>query len=107
VRRRRRPGSPGRALLRLIGQIIDAEGFRIQRKKRVRVQRAHQRQTATGLVVNEKLNAPRALRRMVRAMRHRARLGQLDAAGQRRLAGWQTFLDMVEKQRSQAAPKQR
>jgi len=104
---RRRPAGPSRALLNKIGMIIAAEGFRIQRKKRVRVQRSHQRQTATGLVVNQKLNAPRALRRLVRAMAHRARLGKLDPAGQKRLTGLQAFLGMVEKQRSGPAPKQR
>ena len=105
--RRRRPAGPSRSLLKKIGLIIVDEGFRIQRKKRIRVQRAHQRQTATGLVVNQKLNAPRATRRLVRAMQHRARLGQLDPAGQKRLSGLQSFLEMVEKQRSQPAPKQR
>ena len=103
--RHRRPAGPSRSLMNKIGQIIVDEGFRIQRKKRIRVQRAHQRQTATGLVVNQKLNAPRATRRLVRAMQHRARLGQLDPAGQKRLAGLQSFLEMVEKQRSQPAPK--
>ena len=105
--RRRRPAGPSRSLLNKIGMIIVAEGFRIQRKKRVRVQRGHQRQTATGLVVNQKLNAPRGLRRLVRAMQHRARLGKLDPAGEKRLNGLQAFLAMVEKQRSGPAPKQR
>ena len=105
--RRRRPAGPSRSLFKKIGVIIADEGFRIQRKKRVRIQRAHQRQTATGLVVNQKLNAPRAMRRLVRAMQHRARLGKLDPAGQKRLSGLQSFLEMVEKQRSQPAPKQR
>ena len=103
--RHRRPAGPSRSLINKIGQIIVDEGFRIQRKKRIRVQRAHQRQTATGLVVNQRLNAPRATRRLVRAMQHRARLGKLDPAGQKRLAGLQSFLEMVEKQRSQPAPK--
>jgi RNA-directed DNA polymerase len=105
--RRRKLAGPSRSLINKIGQIIVEEGFRIQRKKRIRVQRAHQRQTATGLVVNQKLNAPRALRRLVRAMQHRARLGKLDSAGQKRLTGLQSFLAMVEKQRSQPAPRQR
>jgi hypothetical protein len=46
----------------------------------VRIQRPHQRQTATGLVVNQSVNLPRATRRRIRAMQHRQRLGQLDAA---------------------------
>jgi hypothetical protein len=78
---------------------VEAEGFRIQWKKRVRVQRPHQRQTATGLVVNARVNLPRATRRLIRAMQHRQRLGRLDAAGQRRLQGLEALGRMVEKQR--------
>jgi len=103
--RRGRPAGPSRSLLNRIGLIIKDEGFRIQRKKRVRVQRDHQRQTATGLVVNQKVNAPRALRRLARAMAHQARLGKLDPVDEKRLSGLQSFLGMVEKQRSQPAPK--
>jgi hypothetical protein len=38
--------------------LIEEEGFRIQMKKKVPVQRPHQRQTATGLVVNQQINLP-------------------------------------------------
>ena len=89
----------GRSLLSTIRRIIEEEGFAIQMKKKVRVQRPHQRQTATGLVLNRGVNLPRALRRRIRAMRHHARLGLLDAEGQRRLRGWDAFLTMVARQR--------
>lgn len=91
--------APSRGVLTTIRRIIEAEGFRIQMKKKVRVQRAHQRQTATGLVVNEEVNLPRETRRLIRAMQHHARLGKLDAAGQRRLRGLENLLKMVEEQR--------
>jgi hypothetical protein len=52
--RRQRSPVTSRAALRVIRKVIEDEGFRIQKKKRVRIQRAHQRQTATGLVVNAK-----------------------------------------------------
>ncbi|MEK7326349.1 MAG: hypothetical protein AAB217_13955, partial [Chloroflexota bacterium] len=74
--------------------------FHIQMKKKVRVQRPHQRQTATGLVVNRQVNLPRATRRLIRAMQHRQRLGQLDAEGQRRLKGLEALMDMVARQRN-------
>jgi hypothetical protein len=90
---------PSRKLLTLIRQIIEEEGFRIQMKKKVRIQRPHQRQTATGLVVNQDVNLPRATRRRIRAMRHRQELGQLDAAGQKQLRGYEALLSMVESQR--------
>jgi retron-type reverse transcriptase len=88
--------SPSRSLLTTIRRIIEEEGFQIQMKKKVRVQRPHQRQTATGLVVNQAVHLPRATRRRIRAMQHRQRLGQLDAAGQKRLRGYEALLNMIE-----------
>lgn len=89
----------GRQLLTHAKAIIEAEGFTIQMKKKVRVQRAHQRQTATGLVVNAEVNLPRETRRLIRAMQHHERLGKLDSAGQRRLRGLEALAAMVENQR--------
>ena len=96
---RRKPSGPSRKLLTTVRTIIEEEGFKLQLKKRVRVQRAHQRQTATGLVVNRQVNLPRRTRRLIRAMQHRQRLGQLDVAGQKRLRGLESFLRMVLEQR--------
>jgi len=93
------PLAVSRAALHVIVEAIREEGFRIQWKKKVRVQRAHQRQTVTGLVVNQQVNLPRATRRRIRAMRHRRRLGQLGAAEQRQLQGWEALQAMVEGQR--------
>jgi RNA-directed DNA polymerase len=89
----------GRQLLTYVKDIIEAEGFAIQMKKKVRVQRAHQRQTATGLVVNQTVNLPRETRRLIRAMQHREKLGRLDAAGLRHLRGLESLAHMVEDQR--------
>lgn len=97
---RRRLRGPSRRVLATVRDIITAEGFTIQWKKRVRIQRAHQRQTATGLVINRKVNLPRSTRRLMRAMQHRARLGQLDDAGRRRLRGLEALAAMVDRQRA-------
>ena len=91
--------SPTRSLLTLVRKIIEEEGFRIQMKKKVRVQRPHQRQTATGLVVNQQVNLPRVTRRRIRAMQRRQMLGQLDETGQKQLRGWEALLGMIERQR--------
>lgn len=91
--------SPTRSLLTWIRRIIEEEGFRIQMKKKVHIQRPHQRQTATGLVVNHTINLPRVTRRRIRAMQHRARLGQLDLAAQKQLRGYEALLSMIEQQR--------
>jgi hypothetical protein len=95
----KRNDGPTRRILAWAREIIEAEGFRIQMKKKVRIQRPHQRQTATGLVVNEEVNLPRKTRRLIRAMQHHERLGKLDAAGLRRLRGLESLLKMVEQQR--------
>jgi retron-type reverse transcriptase len=91
--------SPSRSLLTTIRQIIEEEGYAIQMKKKVRMQRPHQRQTATGLVVNQAVHLPRATRRRIRAMQHRERLGQLDVDGQKRLRGWEALLSMIDRPR--------
>ena len=96
---RRRPRNPSRGLLRTIRQIVEGEGFTIQRKKKVRVQRPHQRQTAAGLLVNRAVNLPRRVRRGIRAMQHRARLGQLPQREREQLRGWESLAAMVVRQR--------
>ena len=78
---------------------LEEEGFQIQMRKKVRVQRPHQRQTATGLVVNRVVNLPRAVRRRIRAMRHHEKLATLDAAARKRLRGLESLQPMIEKQR--------
>jgi len=102
ARPKREPRRTGhsRRLLTIVREIIEAEGCTIQMKKKVRLQRPHQRQTATGLVVNQVVNLPRTTRRLIRAMQHRAKLGRLDEGGQRRLHGLENFQKMVIKQRN-------
>jgi hypothetical protein len=95
----RRPRAASRALLTHVRHIIEDEGFKIQMKKKVRVQRSHQRQTATGLIVNRTVNLPRATRRRIRAMQHYERVGRLDTAGGLRLRGWEALLRMIDRQR--------
>lgn len=94
-----RPRSVTRGLLTTIRQILEEEGCQIQMKKKVRVQRAHQRQTATGLVVNREVNLPRRTRRLIRAMQHSERSGRLDANTEKRLRGLEALAKMVEQQR--------
>jgi len=87
-----------RSLLATIRRIVEEEGFRVQMKKKVRVQRRHQRQTATGLVVNHTVNLPRAVRRRIRAMQHRERRGLLDRKSVQALRGWESLLSMIRRQ---------
>ena len=79
-------------------KIVSAAGFKLsERKTTMRGQ--HQRQSVTGLVVNEKLALPREKRRRLRAMLHRLeRQGELDSGIVESLAtinGHLAFLAMV------------
>ncbi|MCB9857909.1 MAG: RNA-directed DNA polymerase [Phycisphaerales bacterium] len=59
-------------LLARIRHIAQDEGFEVNEKK-TRVQRPNQRQTVTGLVVNDKVNVSRKDIRRIRAILHRAK----------------------------------
>lgn len=63
-----------RSLLPLIRSIIAEEGFTISEEKQHITQRGA-RQDVTGLTVNEKVSVPRAVRRRLRAVVHRASKG--------------------------------
>ena len=94
------PDQPARRrILTVIRRVIEDEGFKIQMKKKVRLQRPHQRQTATGLVVNIAVNLPRAVRRRIRAMQQHERKGLLDTAAKNRLRGWEALAAMISRQR--------
>jgi hypothetical protein len=59
-------------LLARVRHIVEDEGFAINESKQ-RVQRRNCAQSVTGVVVNEKVSAPREERRRLRAILHRAR----------------------------------
>jgi len=87
-----------RSILSRARRIVSAEGFNLsERKTTMRGQ--HQRQSVTGLVVNEKVALPREKRRRLRAMLHRLeRPGELDSGMVESLAtinGHLAFLAMV------------
>jgi hypothetical protein len=77
-------------IIKYIQGILNSEGYQIQYKKKIRIQRAHQRQTVVGLVVNKKVNLPRTLRRKIRAIEHQATLSPAV------INGYRSFLNMVK-----------
>ncbi len=91
-------GAREKLALSIACKIIKDEGYTIQKKKRVRVQRPHQRQTVTGLVVNKKVNFPRELRRRIRAMEHHESLDDLNKEQSNELKGYQALVRMIEQQ---------
>lgn len=64
-------------LLARTRHILEEEGFAVNEKK-LRVQRRNTAQVVTGIVVNEKPSVPRAERRRLRAILHRAKFEGLD-----------------------------
>jgi hypothetical protein len=90
-------GPKQRKLIPKLREILSQEGYAVQEQKKVRIQRAHQKQTTTGLIVNSHVNLPRATRRKIRAMQHRQRLGKLSESEEARLAGYEALVHMVEK----------
>lgn len=96
-----------RQLFWFVKQIVADEGYHLHRRKKVRVRRRHHRQLVAGLVVNERVNLPREVRRWLRAVEHRAAAANtlvgpprpaptLTSEG---LAGWRSLQSMIERQR--------
>jgi retron-type reverse transcriptase len=83
-------------IVKIINSILIDEGYEIQKKKKIRIQRSHQRQTTTGLIVNEKVNLPRETRRRIRAMRYHLSKGTLSKKDMQSLIGYESILKMVD-----------
>jgi RNA-directed DNA polymerase len=102
--------------------ILQSEGYQPHFHKKFDVRRRHQRQEVTGLVVNDRVNLPRATRRWLRAVEHRAKsfaeahdISSIRTADQARpmkkptltneqLAGWRALRQMIVRQRENPDP---
>ena len=103
-----------RYLLGFVGRVVGEEGYRLHRRKKMSVRRRHHCQKVTGLVVNDRVNLPRATRRWLRAVEHRTRLGKQPFFGSHQplnfashkqptltptqLEGWQALRAMIQRQ---------
>ena len=65
--------------------------------KKLRILRRHQQQRVTGVVVNETMQLPRAVRRKLRAVDHRLRTGGKATLTRERLNGWRALEAMIRK----------
>lgn len=92
-------GEVVREIIRRTSSIARSEGYRLHRKKKTHILRAHHRQVVAGLVVNKQANLPRTTRRWLRAVEHRARLGQETTISAAQLAGWRGLQHMIDTQR--------
>ncbi|HAU36527.1 MAG TPA: hypothetical protein DCX07_02280 [Phycisphaerales bacterium] len=86
---------------RLIGStkaILRSYGYRLHQDKKLRIWRRHDRQMVTGLVVNERANLPRRLRRKLRAIEHHLLTGRPATLTADQLNGWKALQNMVDAQ---------
>ena len=74
-------------------------GYTVHTRQKLRVLRRHQRQTVTGLVVNNGVDLPRTTRRNLRAAEHRLRTTGRSSLTPRQLVGWNALRRMIAAQR--------
>jgi RNA-directed DNA polymerase len=79
-------------------RIVDEEGYTLHQRKKLHIRRRGDRQVVTGIVVNRKAALPRATRRWLRAVEHRAATGGNATLTPAQLAGWRAFAAMVKTQ---------
>ena len=83
--------------VRQLGAALRKHGFKTNKKK-TRFARPGQAKFVTGLVVNERVQAPRELRRRLRAMFHRAdREPSACADVSHLLLGWASFVNSYDR----------
>ncbi|NQV28281.1 MAG: RNA-directed DNA polymerase [Rhodopirellula sp.] len=87
-----------RGTVQVVGRHLKAFGYQLNAKK-TRILRQHQQQKVTGLVVNDRVNVPRNIRRKLRAVEHRLNTGQRATMTREQFNGWKALLAMVEQQR--------
>ena len=81
-----------------VQRVVEQEGYRLHLRKKLTIRRPHQRQLVTGLVVNARVNLPRATRRWLRAVEHRLARGGRATLTPAQLAGWRALRQMVAAQ---------
>jgi retron-type reverse transcriptase len=79
-----------RGVIRRIRTILFESGYQINQPK-LRIMRQNNRQTVTGLVVNQKVQLPRKTRRWLRAVEHHLQQGREASLTREQLAGWKAY----------------
>ncbi len=87
-----------RGVIQFVARRVRHDGYELNRSK-VRILRQHQQQRVTGLVVNDRVNVPRRIRRKLRAIEHRLNSGHPATMTREQLTGWKSLLRMVEQKR--------
>jgi len=87
-------------LIHFVKRILEQEGYQLHLHAKLKIQRRHDRQRVTGLVVNQKVQLPRATRRWLRAVEHHHKSGKPSTLTRQQLQGWRSLAAMIEKQRA-------
>jgi hypothetical protein len=91
-------------VIHIVRRILDDFGYELHLRKKLQIRRRHNRQLVTGLVVNERVNLPRATRRWLRAVGHHLATGRLATLTPAQLNGWNSLRKMIAKQSGAASP---
>lgn len=72
-------------------------GYEIHWRKTLHLRRTHQRQTVTGIVVNDGVSLARDTRHWLRAVEHHLRTGRAATLTPTQLAGWRAYEAMIDR----------
>ena len=85
-------------LIHAVKRVVESEGYVLHTSKKLRIMRRGDRKLVTGLVVNEKVDLPRATPRRLRAIEHCLATGQPATLTAAQLAGWRALRAMIAAQ---------
>ena len=87
-------------LIHAVKRVVESEGYVLHASKKLRIMRRGDRKLVTGLVVNEKVDLPRATRRRLRAVEHHLATGRPSTLTAEQLQGWHALRAMIAAQAS-------
>jgi RNA-directed DNA polymerase len=87
-----------RGVIQKVRRVVRGLDYEIHTRKKLRILRAHQQQRVAGLVVNQKVQLPRKLRRRLRAVEHHLKIGLPATLTHVQLAGWRALQGMIATQ---------
>ncbi len=87
-----------RGFIQFVARLAGQFGYRLHLQHKLRVLRSYQQQLVTGLVVNSKVQLPRATRRWLRAVAHRLSTNKAATLSPKQLQGWTALMHMIAQQ---------
>ncbi len=85
--------------LNLVSRIVRENGYEMHGKEKLRVMSYKTCQAVTGLVVNQKVDLPRRVRKWLRAVEHHKSVGREATLSDGQMNGWKAFRQMIIDQR--------